>query len=192
MTGAERKDRIETMDAQDSSRPKRINSAVGVEIAICVVLITVFGFMFVHSYEWEIEAALFPRVISGVGVASVLAYLAQLIWQNMKGHDGRAPRILDIPWAKVTGDSASIKKTAVGVVAWVLAFWFGIVLVGFHIAAPIYLYYQMVIYGNIKPWIAALGAGVCVLLIILVYDRLAGTTWNDPLLFDLVRELFSN
>ncbi len=179
------------MDAEHTPRQKRINSAFVVEIAICVFLITVFSLMFLQSFEWEIEAALFPRMISGIGVASVLAYVAQLIWRNMKGHDGRTPRILDIPWAKVTGDQASVKKTAIGVIAWVLAFWLGIVLVGFHVAAPIYLYYQMVIYGNVQRWIAAISGGVCLLLIILVYDRLAGTTWNDPLLFDLVREVFS-
>ena len=165
------------MDAEDTSRQKHINSAFVVEIAICVGLILVFTLMFVQSYEWELEAALFPRMISGIGVVSVLAYLGELAWHNLKGHDGRARRILDIPWAKVTGEAASTKKTAVGVIAWALAFWFGIVLVGFHIAAPIYLFYQMVIYGKVKKWIAALGGGVCLLFIILVYDRLAGTTW---------------
>jgi hypothetical protein len=164
------------MSDQDTSpAPKRLDTALAVEIGICVFLIVVFSWMFSHSYEWDIEAGLFPRLISGFGVASVLAYLAQITWQNLKGHAGRAGRILDIPWAKVSGDSGSVKRTAVGVIAWVLGFWLGIWFLGFHIAAPVYLYSQMVIYGNVSKWIAAL----------------AETTWNDPLFFDLVKELLS-
>ena len=107
------------------------------------------------------------------------------------GQAGRPQRFLDLPCAKVTGDSGSVKRAAFGIIAWAMAFWLGIVLVGFHVAAPLYLYCQLVIYGEVKKWIAALGAMVCLLIIIFVYDRLAETTWNDPLLFDLVKDLFS-
>jgi hypothetical protein len=172
-----------------SSASRRLNSTLVVEIAICVLLIAIFCLMFVHTYEWEIEAGLFPRLISGLGMVSVLAYIAELVWKSIKGHDGPAQRILDIPWATVAGDARSVQMTAIGVIAWVLAFWIGIALVGFQIAAPLYLYSQLVVYGNIKKWIAALGAGVCLLLIIVVYDRLAETTWNDPWLFDFVRAI---
>ena len=177
-------------DQNTSPAPKHLDTAVLVEIGLCVVLFVVFGLMFTHSYEWEMEAGLFPRMISGFGMLAVLAYLAQIIWQNTKGQVGPARRILDIPWAKVAGDAGAVKRTAVGVIAWVLAFWLGIWILGFHIAAPVYLYSQMVIYGNIKKWIAALAAGVCLAIIVGVYDRLAETTWNDPLLFDLVKESF--
>ena len=179
------------MNTPDRSAPKRFDKALMGEIGLCVFLLVVFGLMFISSYDWEIEAALFPRLISGLGLGSVLAYVAQLIWRNFKGQGGRSQRILDIPWAKVTGDSRSVKRAAFGIIAWAMAFWLGIVLVGFHVAAPLYLYCQMVIYGEVKKWIAALGAVVCLLIIIFVYDRLAETTWNDPLLFDLVKELFS-
>ena len=182
---------IENMKIQDnSSGPKRLNAALAVEFSICVFLIVVFCLMFAHSYDWEIEAGLFPRLISGFGVVSMLAYLVQIAWRNRKGKDGPAGRILDIPWAKVAGDSRSVRRTAIGVIAWALAFWLGIWVLGFHIAAPIYLCSQMVIYGGVKKWIAALGGAMCLLIIILVYDRLAETTWNDPLLFDFAKGLF--
>jgi hypothetical protein len=179
------------MSPQDTSpAPKRFDTGVLVEISICVFLIVVFLWMYAHSYEWEIEAALFPRMISGLGIVSVLAYLAQIIWRNRKGHDGRGRRILDIPWAKVAGDARSVQRKAIGVIAWSLGFWIGIWLVGFHIAAPVYLYSQMVIYGGVRKWVSALAAGVCLATIIGVYDRLAETTWNDPVLFDFVKGVF--
>jgi len=178
------------MDEQKISRAGGANSAHLVETGICVTLVVMFCVMFFHSYEWEIEAGLFPRLISGFGVVSTLAYLAQLIWRNRMGESKSQRRILDIPWAKVSGDSSEVKRAATGIVVWALAFWLGVVLVGFHVAAPVYLYSQLVLYGKIKPWAAALGAGACLLFIILVYDRLAGTTWNDPVLFDLVKVLF--
>jgi hypothetical protein len=153
------------MSAQDTPTSKHLDMAFVVEVSLCIFLVILFSWMFAHSYEWEIEAGLFPRLISSIGVLSALAYLGQLGWRKTKGGAGQAGRILDIPWSKVQGDSWAVKKTAIGVIAWALAFWFGIVLVGFHVAAPLYLYSQLVIYGNLKKWIAALGAGVCLLSI---------------------------
>jgi hypothetical protein len=161
-----------------------------VESTICVALIGVFVFMFVHSLEWTLEAGLFPRIVSGFGVASVLIYLCQLTWYRIRNSAAGTRRILDIPWTKVGGDQTKLKKQAFGIIACALGFWLGVVLVGFHVAAPAYLFSQLIIYGEVRVWIAALGAGVCLLLIDLVYDRLAGTTWNDPVLFDLVKALF--
>lgn len=168
----------------------RFDGPVIGEIILCLFLMTVFALMFDQSYDWEIEAGLFPRVISAFGVLAVLAYLIQIVWHRLSGADRAGQRILDIPWAKVDGDPRAIKKTALGVISWALAFWVGIWVVGFHIAAPAYLYFQLVIYGEVKKWVAGLAAGGCLLIIILVYDRLAETTWNDPLLFDLVQGIF--
>jgi hypothetical protein len=43
-----------------------------------------------------------------------------------------------------------------------------------------------VIYGEVRRWIAVLAAGGCLAVIVLLYDRLAETTWNDPVLFDIL------
>lgn len=167
-----------------------VNSTYVVEAVICVVLIGVFGFMFLHSLDWSVEANLFPRIVSGFGIFSVLLYLVQLTLRRLRNRIVDERRILDIPWAKVEGDQSALKKQAVGIIAWALAFWVAVVLVGFHVAAPVYLFSQLIIYGEVRIWVAALGAGICLLLIDLVYDRLAGTTWNDPVLFDLVKDFF--
>lgn len=167
-----------------------VNSTYVVEAAICVALIGVFGFMFLHALDWSVEANLFPRIVSGFGIFSVLLYLVQLTFRRMRNRAMDERRILDIPWAKVEGDQTRLKKYACGIVAWALAFWVAVALVGFHVAAPAYLFSQLIIYGEARVWVAALGAGICLLLIDLVYDRLAGTTWNDPILFDLVRAFF--
>ncbi|MDH3241636.1 MAG: hypothetical protein OEO83_13330 [Alphaproteobacteria bacterium] len=166
--------------------PRRLDPALVVEALLCLSLIVIFALMYAETYEWEIEAGLFPRVIAGLGVLSAAAYLIQIVWQRVSGRGGAGGRILDIAWAKVDGDAREIKRTALGVIAWALAFWAGIWLLGFHIAAPVYLYGQLVIYGAVRKWIAALAAGGCLAVIILVYDRLAETTWNDPLLFDIL------
>jgi len=165
---------------------RRFDSALAVEALLCLLLIVIFALMYAETYEWEIEAGLFPRVIAGLGVFSAAAYLVQIVWQRLLGGGGSGGRILDIAWAKVDGDARAIKRTAVGVITWALAFWAGIWLLGFHIAAPLYLYSQLVIYGEVRKWVAVLAAGGCLAVIVLVYDRLAETTWNDPLLFDIV------
>lgn len=169
---------------------RRLDAALLVEVALCLILLVIFVLMYAESYEWTIEAGLFPRVISGLGIFSVTAYLIQIVSQRLRGRADDGGRILDIAWAKVDGDPRAIKRTAVGVILWALAFWAGIWLLGFHIAAPIYLYSQLVIYGEVRKWIAALVGVACLAIIILVYDRLAETTWNDPLLFDLIGGFF--
>jgi len=174
------------------SPPKHIDKAFKVELAICLCLAAVFGWMFYRSYEWDIEAALFPRLISSFGIVSILAYVSQITLQNLKGQDLKGGRILDIPWAKIGGDAWAVKRTATGVICSVLAFWLSIWVFGFHIAAPVYLYSQMVIYGGVRKWISAFSGVVCLLVIILVYDQLAETTWNDPLFFDFVKFLFQD
>jgi hypothetical protein len=177
-------------DGGASPRARRFAPAVIGEMILCLFLIGIFAMMFGQSYEWEIEAGLFPRMISGLGMLSVLAYLGQIVWRCLAGGRDSGRRILDIPWARVDGDARAIKKTALGVIAWALVFWAGIWMLGFHVAAPAYLYSQLVIYGEVKKWIAGLAAGVCLVVIVVVYDRLAETTWNDPVLFDLVQGIF--
>jgi hypothetical protein len=170
--------------------PRRFDTATIVEIVLCLFLLVVFVLMYRESYEWTIQAGLFPRVVAGLGIFSVTAYMIQIFSQRFRGRDGGGGRILDIAWAKVDGDAREIKRTAIGVIAWALAFWAGIWLVGFHIAAPAYLYSQLVIYGEVRKWVAAVAAAACLAILILVYDRLADTTWNDPLLFDLLQGIF--
>jgi hypothetical protein len=115
--------------------PRRIDPALVVEALLCLFLISIFVLMYVETYEWQIEAGLFPRVIAGLGVISATAYLAQIVWQRVTGRGGAGGRILDIAWAKVDGDARAIKRTAVGVIVWALTFWAGIWLLGFHIAS---------------------------------------------------------
>jgi hypothetical protein len=172
--------------------PSHFKTAFKIEIGICFFLFTVFCWMFIHSHEWELEAALFPQMISGLGVLSVLAYLVQISWQHQKGSNQKRGRILDIPWANISDNSQSIKKNAIGIIFWAVSFWLGIWLLGFHIAAPLYLYFQMVLYGGVKKWVAALGGILCLIIIVLVYDELAETTWNDPILIDFVKTLLIN
>lgn len=177
---------------RESPRKSSADFAFFGEMVIGSVLIAVFGYMFYHSLRWEEEAALFPRLIALVGIVFTTAYLVQQAWRRQRGEGGKTGRILDIGWTKVGAGSSDIKQIAVGSVASAGAFWIGIVLVGFHVAAPIYLYSQLVIFGKMKRWIAALGAGAILAVIVLVYDQLGGTTWNDPVLWSFVEFVFSS
>lgn len=166
------------------------NGPFTIEMVIGLVLVGVFCFMFIHSLPWPEQAALFPRMISIGGALFTLAYMGQQIYARSRGIFGSDTRILDIPWARVEDKSAS-RNIAFGVTASAVLFWIGIWLVGFHVAAPVYLFSQLMIYGKTKAWQAALGALFLLVVIVGVYDKLAGTTWNDPLLWDFLRRLTS-
>lgn len=182
---------LRTSGAEGAGAERASGYPYRVEMGICAVLMAVFAFMFIHAGQWPLETALFPRLISIFGFAATLTYLIQLIAESRGKKLAATRRILDVPWAKVTGDAAAIKRTALGVVASVALFWVGIVLVGFHVAAPLYLFSQLKVYGKTRTWTAALGAAAIFLVIVLVYDELAGTTWNDPLLWDWVGPLIN-
>lgn len=165
----------------------RLRSPFVGEAVIGSLIIAAFGFMLYHTYEWKEEAALFPRLISIVGISSTIAYLVQQGLIRKRGEPAKGGRILDIAWTRVESAPEYVKRAAWGSIASAVAFWLGVVLVGFHVAAPIYLYSQLVIFGKVKRWVAASGGAAIFAMIILVYDQLAGTTWNDPLLWRFVK-----
>ena len=168
------------------------NSVFLSEMTIGAVLIVVFGLMYIQTRAWPEQAALFPRLISIVGIVSTIAYLLQQFLLQLKDEEVIADRILDVPWAKVSGDAAEIKRTAIGVTAAMVAFWLGIALIGFHASVLIYMFSQLVIYGQMKIWAATLGSISVLGGIVLVYDEMADTTWNDPILWDLALKLVGN
>lgn len=180
---------MQSLEPTTASYRRYLNSVFLSEMIIGVILVVVFCLMFFQTREWPEQAALFPRLISIVGIVSTTAYLFQQIVKQSRHESIAANRILDVPWAKVTGDAAQIKRTAIGVIVSMAAFWLGIALIGFHASALIYLFSQLIIYGKMKAWLAALGAVIVVSGVVLIYDELAGTTWNDPILWDLARKL---
>lgn len=158
-----------------------------VESMVGALLIAIFIAMFLYTFEWSQEAALFPRLISILGAVTTAAYIGQQVWMHWRGSAPQRGRVLDIAWTQVNADTSYVRKTALGSVGAMVAFWVGIVLVGFQIAAPIYLFSQLVIYGRLSARRAVICAIVILGVIVLVYDQLAGTTWNDPVLWELVK-----
>lgn len=163
-----------------------------VEMVMGAFLVLVFVAMALQSLQWPREAAVFPRLISGLGILFTVLYMGQQwIRHRRRTVQSQAQaKVLDIPWAKVTADAAYVRRTALIAVASMLVFWAGIVLVGFHVAAPLYLYSQLVLLGGLRHWQALLSAAIILAVVVLVYGRLVGTTWNDPLLWDWARSLW--
>ncbi len=68
----------------------------------------------------------------------------------------------------------------------ILLLFVGIWVVGFHIALPTYVFGYLLFFGRVRWWWAVTAAVVFELLILGVYDRALHTTWNTPILHQLL------
>lgn len=175
----------EVVDLGKRKRDRRLMA----EAVIVLTMLGGFVFMLVESADWDLGAALFPRISGALGIAAVLAYAAQRLFQEMRPGARSQGRLLDIGWAEFGGEKQDTRSRAITFVATTGGLWIGIWLVGFHIAVPVYLMFMLIVHGRVRwYWAAAATAGFYG-LIMGVYDELLHTSWNDPLLFDLVRSL---
>jgi TctA family transporter len=156
------------------------------EMGGTLVAMAFFVMMLLGSRGWPLDAALFPRLIAISGIAAALGFAVQRFFREwrVERHQPEA-RILDIPWASF--EATHGRWGGMIIVGSVIAFWVGVWLVGFHIAAPAYVLSQVLILGKVRWWWAVLGAVCTWAMIIGIYDQLAHTTWNDPVLWEWVK-----
>lgn len=160
-----------------------------VEGVIVLVMLGGFMFMLVASADWPLGAVLFPRISGALGIAAVLAYAAQRMYQELRPVARSQGRLLDIGWAEFGGEKKDTRSRATTFIATTGGLWVGIWLVGFHIAVPVYLMFMLIVHGKVSWYWAVVATAGFYSLIIGVYDELLHTSWNDPLVFDLVRSL---
>lgn len=145
--------------------------------------------MVVESADWPVGAALFPRISGAIGIAAVLAYGGQRLYQESRPGARSQGRLLDLAWTSFGGEEKNTRSRAIAFIATTGGLWLGIWFVGFHIAVPAYLSFMLMVHGRVRWYWALATAALFYGFILGVYDELLHTAWNDPLLFDVVRGL---
>ena len=105
------------------------------------------GYALYASWSWPFRTALFPRVIALPILILALIELALSFWSTEGEHEGHA---VDFQFTD-TVQPALARKRTIAISLWMLAFFLLILLVGFPLAVPIFVFVYLKIAGR-EPW----------------------------------------
>lgn len=133
------------------------------------------------SWSWPFRAALFPRVISLPIVFLALIELALSAWGPEREREGHA---MDFQFTD-TIEPALARKRTIAISLWTLGFLALIILVGFPLAVPIFVFVYLRIAGR-EPWMLTIGlTAVAWLLMEGLFDRLLHLPFPEGWIFGL-------
>lgn len=110
--------------------------------AVCVA-----GYALYASWSWPFRTALFPRVIALPILFLALTEWALSVWSSEKEREGHA---VDFQLTE-TVEPALARKRTIAIIIWTLGFLVLILLVGFPLAVPIFVFAYLKIAGR-EPW----------------------------------------
>ena len=107
----------------------------------------VAGYALYASWSWPFRTALFPRVIALPILFLALIELALSVWSIEREREGHA---VDFQLTD-TVEPALARKRTIAIIIWMLGFLVLILLVGFPLAVPIFVFVYLRIAGR-EPW----------------------------------------
>ena len=107
----------------------------------------VAGYALYASWSWPFRTALFPRIIALPILFLAVIEWALSVWGSEKEHEGHA---VDFQLTE-TVEPALARKRTIAMIGWTLGFMVLILLVGFPLAVPIFVFAYLKIAGR-EPW----------------------------------------
>jgi hypothetical protein len=123
-------------------------------LALSVLIMIVSGYGVIAATAWPWKAALFPLVI---GIPLFCLAAAEALWTLLGSAAAEGGEARDFQLS-VGGDSA--KRTAVAA-GWILGFFAAIVLLGFPIAVPLFVFLYLKLQGG-EGWLLSIVMTVAV------------------------------
>ena len=113
-------------------------------LALSILLMIVSGYGLIAATAWPMKAALFPLVI---GVPLFCLAAAEALWTLFGSAPAEAGEVRDFQLSvgKDTG------RRALAAAAWILAFFAAIVLLGFPVAVPLFVFLYLRLQGR-ESW----------------------------------------
>ena len=142
--------------------------------------------MVVGSFQWKPGSSLLPRIAGSAGLVFVVLRVIALAQGRLakSGSVAQAGRIMDIGFTGVEDTKLALRRFAQSAGA-ILVLVFGILIFGFEIALPTWVFGYMLLFSGQRWYWAVVTGGAFEIVIRLVYDRIFATVWNDPWLFQL-------
>ena len=140
----------------------------------------------VNSLKWPIRTALFPAIIS---IASFLLFGAELyIALSGKGESGQKGAATDVTFSEDI-DRSIANRRAFEFFLWIVSFALLILLLGFSMAVPLFVFSYLKFYGKEKWGISLLLAGMSWGFFYGLFVWLLHTTIAEGLVFEGIRRL---
>jgi hypothetical protein len=157
--------------------------AFSTEVALEIVLITLcgalFSYMLAESFRVHPDVGRLPRIASAFGLVMLLLYTGHRIWTW--GHRTRRGQILDLGFDEAGLDRRTIVTRTLRVVVSTAALFAGVLVFGFHVTVPVYVFAYLVLWGRV-PWYWALAAALAFeAYIVLAYDTAIRAHWPEPI-----------
>lgn len=112
-------------------------------LALAALIMLVSGYGIVTAWAWPTKAALFPLAI---GIPLFCMAAAEALWV-LFGRAGSTDEVRDFQLSLGKG---SMRRTAIAI-GWILAFFAAIVLLGFPIAVPLFVFLYLRVQGR-ESW----------------------------------------
>ena len=151
--------------------------------ALSLATACVAGYALYASWSWPLRTALFPRVIALPILFLALIELALSIWGSEREREGHA---MDFQLTD-TVEPALARKRTIAIIIWTLGFLALIVLVGFPLAVPIFVFAYLKIAGR-EPWTLTIAlTAISWLSMEGLFNRLLHLPFPEGLIFGLWR-----
>jgi hypothetical protein len=135
------------------------------------------------AWNWPFRTALFPRVIALPILFLALTEWALSVWSSEKEREGHA---VDFQFTD-TVEPALARKRTIAITIWTLGFLVLILLVGFPLAVPIFVFAYLKIAGR-EPWtLTIVLTAVSWLSMEGLFNRLLHLPFPEGLIFGLLR-----
>lgn len=141
------------------------------------------GYALYASWGWPFRTALFPRIIALPIVVLALIELALSVWGNERERDGHA---VDFQLTD-TIEPALARKRTLAIVIWTLGFLVLIVLVGFPLAVPIFVFAYLKVAGRESWMLTIVLTAISWLSMEGLFNRLLHLPFPEGLIFGLWR-----
>jgi len=124
-----------------------VRRLLNLRCALSLATACVAGYAFYASSGWPFRTALFPRLIALPILVLALIEMALSIWGSEREHEGHA---VDFQFTDTVEPALAMKRT-IAIMIWTLGFLALIVLVGFPLAVPIFVFAYLKIAGR-ESW----------------------------------------
>jgi hypothetical protein len=159
---------------------RRLSLEVVLEIMLIGMCAALFSYMLVESFRVHPDVGRLPRIASGVGWLTLALYTAHRAWTW--GHARGAGQIMDIGFDEEGLERRTVVGRTLRVVLSTAAFFVAILVFGFHISVPVYVFAYLFVWGKLRWYWALLAAVLFEAYIVAAYDTAIRAHWPDPLI----------
>lgn len=152
--------------------------------ALFALVILAFGiWALVGTQGWRIHTALYPRVI---GIPLVVLAAIEVVLSLRGKQEAEHHQAMDTGLSTVLPAPITLRRTIVAF-AWIVGFFLLIVLVGFPVAIPVFVFANLKFQGR-ESWVLSVAlAAIAWLIFELVFDRVLHLPFAEGLLWQVLR-----